>query len=236
MIASQQGTIDFISIEVAAHSYLFYPHDPGLTSDEFYEFFGAVRWSERRRQRSPTGVLFSHNHLHDLESLWWVAVWTAFYNDFLERDSSHDRPSPSLEDAKEKLSLAGTIFPHALQSTTRRDNFQGLTDFAETYANLSDNKETFCSDLDFLRKNLIKQYRVVETGYPKSVDPKLSGDGIYDRFAKIFPSLGTKYTGFTLAPIKEIDEQPLQAESKKHSRSESTADAVAPGSQKTPRT
>ena len=218
--------MNFMSVEVAAQEFLFFRHE----DEDLSDFEG------HRAKRQEAGVNFFHNHLHDLESLWWVAVWMAFYNDFLERDSSHDRPSPSLEDTKEKLSLAGTIFPHALESTTREHNFQGLTNFTKTCAKLSDNKETFCSDLDFLRKNLIKQYHVVETGYPNSVDPKLSGDGIYDRFAKIFPSLGTKYTGFTLAPIKEIDEQPLQAESKKHSRSESTADAVAPGSQKTPRT
>jgi hypothetical protein len=60
LIASQQGTMDFMSIEVAAQEFLF-PHveEPTLTEHE-----GTVP--------------FSHNHLHDLESLWWVAAWVVF--------------------------------------------------------------------------------------------------------------------------------------------------------------
>jgi len=33
-----------------------------------------------KMQNEPAAVLFSHNHLHDLESLWWVAVWMVFYH------------------------------------------------------------------------------------------------------------------------------------------------------------
>jgi hypothetical protein len=53
LIASQQGTSDFMSIEVAAQLFLFFPR--------------AIRAAEIR-------PAFYHNHLHDLESLWWVAT------------------------------------------------------------------------------------------------------------------------------------------------------------------
>jgi hypothetical protein len=101
LIASQQGTMQFMSIEVATQGFLFIPSDPGPSSTEFDDFFSATKQGVGMPQ---TKVPFSHNHLHDLESLWWVAVWVVFYNYFLEATPSRDRPSFTLRMRRASLS------------------------------------------------------------------------------------------------------------------------------------
>ena len=229
LIGSQQGTVQFMSVEVAARKFLFFP--PPTTSLE-----------TSRLSRSAVGqgqglavarVQFYHNHLHDLESLWWVTVWIAFYNNFLEGESSHDQPSPSLQDTKEQLRLAGTLFPRSLENKTRLLIFQGPTDFPETCDNLSSNKNDLCSDLNFLRLLLLEHYRAVEAGYPASVDPDSSKYSIYEEFSQAFKDLKASYKGWKLDRIVRIHEELLKAEKSKKSkgpRSDSTADAGTSGS------
>ena len=227
LIASQQGTVHFMSIEVAAQAFLFFP--PPTTS---------LRTSRRSRRAVGQGqglavASFYHNHLHDLESLWWVTVWIAFYNNFLEGESSHDQPSPSLQDTKKQLKLAGTLFLRSLENTTRQNIFQGYTDFPVTCDNLSSNKNDLCDDLDYLRVLLLEHYRAVEAGYPASVDPDSSEYSIYEEFSQVFKDLKASYKGWKLDRIVRICEELLKAEKSKKSkgpRSDSTADAGTSGS------
>ena len=51
-----------------------------------------------------TEAPFCYNHLHDLESLWWVVAWVAFHNDLSV--IGEESPSITLEDAKKRLDLA----------------------------------------------------------------------------------------------------------------------------------
>src|ERR1700733_7496950 len=64
LIASQQGTKNFMSIEVAAQEFLF-PPDSELSLAELDDEFSITGRSVRMAQ---TEVPFSHNHLHDLGS------------------------------------------------------------------------------------------------------------------------------------------------------------------------
>ncbi|KAJ8697207.1 hypothetical protein PTI98_007005 [Pleurotus ostreatus] len=67
----EQGTLQFMAVEVSDGAYLFRPR--AAAEDVFL---------------SPTGVLpsrgtkpvhpFRHNVLHDLESIWWLAMWSIF--------------------------------------------------------------------------------------------------------------------------------------------------------------
>jgi hypothetical protein len=63
LITSQQDTMQFMSIEVAAQEFLFIPFNPGPSSAELAEA------TEQDEGMAQTEVPFSHNHLHDLESL-----------------------------------------------------------------------------------------------------------------------------------------------------------------------
>jgi hypothetical protein len=217
LITSQQGTMHFMSIEVAANRLLFPP--TGFSSSEVDGFLGA-------RRTARIKVPFSHNHLHDLESLWWVAVWVVFYNYFLERTPSGAR-SFTLKDAEGQLNLARILFPPAFDSAARQNSFQSPDFFQDTCDRLPGNKADICDGLDVLRRLLISHYEVVEARYPLSVDPNNSEDNIYDQFTQLLSDLKT-ISDFELGFIPDIytiEKKKEKGESSKRARSESTIDS-----------
>jgi hypothetical protein len=181
-----------MSIEVAAQKFLFFPSDPGPSSTEVDEF---VSITEQDVGTARTKVPFYHNHLHDLESLWWVAVWVVFYNYFSEETPSRDRPSFTLRDATDQLKLARILFPPVLESTARRDGFQTPESFQGTCDRLPRNKAIYVR-LDGLRRLLIRHHSVIEAGCPLSVDPNSSKDDIYDDFLNLKDRLSRCGAGF----------------------------------------
>ena len=197
LIASQQGTVHFMSIEVAAQAFLFFP--PVKTS-----LAGSRRSHRGQEQGFDPEVSFSHNHLNDLESLWWVAAWVVFHNYFLEKNLPLDHSPPTLQDTEAELNLAQILFPHSLASLTRRNNFQGPRMFLNTCAKLSSNKKVFCNDLNFLRLFLIEHYQAIEAKHPESVDPDSSDYSIYEEFTQAFSDLKASYQGWELDRIGRI--------------------------------
>jgi hypothetical protein len=213
--------MNFMSIEVAARKFLFPPPDARPSLTELDGLFSAAGQDEGTAQAE---VPFSHNHLHDLESLWWVAVWVVFYNYFLEETSSRDHPSFTLQDTAEQLRLARTLFPPALDSTSRRDGFQNPKSFQNTCAGLPSNKKAICDGLNFVRRLLISHYNAIEARYPESVDPDSSSDDIYDGFTQVFSRSETVSHGLKLKFIPDIYRELLKEENLKRPRSESTND------------
>jgi hypothetical protein len=224
LIASQQGTMNFMSIEVARQQFLFHP-EPGTSSSELDKLASltAQDVGTAPRAQASTDVRFFHNHLHDLESLWWIAVWVVFYNNFSQRRPSHDPPSLTLEDVQRQLKQAKTLFPSMLHSTLRRDGFQKSESFQEACETLPANKKAFCERLDALRRLLISHYSVIEAKYPESVDLSSSKDDIYDHFIRLFSSLRIAFHDFELEYIPELLAR-LSKEEKnpKRNRSESS--------------
>jgi hypothetical protein len=223
LIASQQGTMQFMSIEVAAQMFLFVPSDPGLSSTEVDELDSAMEQGIGIAWTKVPTVPFSHNHLHDLESLWWVAVWVVFYNYFSERTPSNDRPSFTLRDANDQLMLARILFPPALESTTRQIGFQHPKSFHNTCDGLPRNKRAIYLRLNLLRRLLVRDYRVIEAEYPLFVDPNSSKDDIYDHFTRLF--LKTVSHDLVLDFIPDVYEKLSMEENSKRPRSESTSDS-----------
>ena len=168
---------------------------------------------------SQTKTSFFYNHLHDLESLWWVAVWVVFYNNFLE-------PEPSFKflNAVQRLGTAQKLFPPTLVNTTRQNAFQLSSHFREICNELPHNKGDIYDSLDLLRELLIDHYEVVEKGYPQSIDLDASKEVIYDVFTYGFSKLQALSDGLTLHFVPKIYERLLKAEILKRPRSESTND------------
>ena len=212
--------MQFMSIEVAAQSFLFGPPDPVLSLSELDELLNATVQDERTAQ-TDSEVPFSHNHLHDLESLWWVgvAVWVVFDNYFSEGSSSRARPSFTFRDAVDQLDLAGTFFPPVLDSLTRQLGFQHPVSFQKTCERLPRNKKPVYDRLNLLRRLLISHYEVIEAGYPLSVNPNCSNDNIYDHFARLFSTLKTVSHDLVLEFIPEIYESCQREKYSKRARS-----------------
>ena len=216
----------FMSIEVAAQQFLFIPADSTDNSSDLDEF---RRARKREKEMAETDVPFFHNHLHDLESLWWVTVWVVFYRSF--SDGTAPRSRLTLEDAKDQLDLAEKLFPPVSNSTARRDSFQIAKLFRETCNKLPHDKEEACFGLDFLRHQLIKHYMAIEANYPL-INQIASTDDIYDDFIRTFKDMKSRYHGFALESIQETFAELLKPEGKRP-RSESTNDTGA--AQKNPR-
>lgn len=213
----------FMSIEVAAQQFLFNPSNP---TDDYYQYISARK---REKEMAKADVPFSHNHLHDLESLWWVTVWVVFYHSFSKGTTPRD--CLTLQDAMDQLDLAQKLFPPVVDSSTRQNNFTVDGSFKKICDRLPHDKEDACIGLDFLRGRLIKHYMAIEANYPL-IHPIASTNNIYDDFIETFTDLKSRYHGFALEPIQEIFAELSKPEGKRP-RSESTNDpGVAQKSQR----
>jgi hypothetical protein len=203
-----------MSIEVTAHMFLFLPQQPTKSLDEVKR--------DHEQNDEVAEVSFIHNHLHDLESLWWVAVWLVFYNHFYDTQQSNEEPLSDLQDVERQLRLARTLFPSSITSIHRQNGFQ--TSFLKVYNDLPKNKHLICSYLDVLRTYLISHYLKVESTLPHSIDLTASTDDIYGDFRKAF---ALSQEDFILAFIPDIHIQ-LRG-SLKRARAESTNDSDTGG-------
>jgi hypothetical protein len=205
----------FMSIEVAVQSYLFPPSHPVPSGTEIKQCLGGTL------RNLTSQVPFSHNHLHDLESLWWVAIWIVFYNYFSNTAPLDDHLPFVYKDVLEHLKLTRILFPTTVKSGDRLIGFQTL--FSKACSGLPSNKDDICLLLDGLCEILIGQYKVVEGGLPLSVDSNSTDDSIYETFKDIFSSLRTVYHDLVLIFIPEVHRK-----LRKRERSESTNETAVP--------
>ena len=213
----------FMAIEVAAQRYLFSPKPKRIHGPTgFKNAFSA------KLQKEKAKAPFSHNHLHDLESLWWVTAWVVLYHSFSKGTTPRD--CPTLQDADDQLFLAEKLFPPVVDPT-RQNNFQNDESFLEIGEKIPKNKQDAHICLDLLREELISHYEDVEAEYPL-INPNASKDEIYDTFTESFTTLKSNYHGVTLKSIQDIRAELSKPENKRP-RSESTNDSGA--AQKNPR-
>jgi len=190
----------FMSIEVSAQLFLFPPDEPSEPGD-----FDA-RLARQIEQKNPItedprpGVPFIHTHLHDLESLWWVAVWIVFYNEFRIPQQPNEAAVSDLKDVERQLAAARTLFPPIMESTRRRDGFQ--LRFHKICEGLPSSKATVCTSFDLLRRDLIQGHRNVQAMLPHSIDLDAIDDHIYNNFGRAFQLL--QALKFTLAFIPDF--------------------------------
>jgi hypothetical protein len=141
----QQGTMHFMLLEVAVQKFLFQPHfDKDVNITDFMQDIQSTSGI----QNSTITVPFYHNHLNDLESLWWVAVWLVFYNCFSKAQGSDGEHLFKCTDAEHQLKLAQIILPSILKNTDCQDGLEIL--FQDRNVGLPCNKAVICGDLNNL--------------------------------------------------------------------------------------
>lgn len=106
-----QGTLDFMAAEVESETYSFLPPSD-LSSDTAIEF-----------------PVFRYNFLHDLESLWWVALWMIFNH----RD---DRDDAAHSNAERQAGCARMLFPRITLPYGRLSVLQNNATLYRAMANL----------------------------------------------------------------------------------------------------
>jgi hypothetical protein len=187
----------FMSVEVSAQRFLFPPGQPSEPGD--FDTRLARKIEKNNSITESSGVPFTHIHLHDLESLWWVAVWIVFYNEFRVPEQSNEAAMLDHKDIGRELA-ARTLFPTTMESARRRDGFQ--QSFLKICEVLQSSKGTVCASYDLLRQDLIEGHRKVQAKLPHSIDLDAIDDQIYNNFRRAFQLL--QALKFTLAFIPDM--------------------------------
>jgi hypothetical protein len=172
-----------MSIEVAAQMFLFTPRR-SRPSANFIEKVQEIKQLKERaatniKQDKPAKLPFSHNHLHDLESLWWVAVWIVFYNNFSKSQQPDEEPLSDLQAAQRQLGVARTLFPSVMK----------------------------CTYLEALRTTLVDHYIAIKSTLPKFINSTASEDDIYEEFKEALMTSCKDYSDFVLTFIPHIHAQ-----------------------------
>ncbi|KAL5525403.1 hypothetical protein ACEPAF_9273 [Sanghuangporus sanghuang] len=166
-----------------------------------------------------TNVLpFFHNGLHNLESLWWVAVWLLFFN----RDGSVENDQNSDEDGEEdeedendqddlRESLIQKLFPCGIITEERGRFLQYTTDYLKSIQWMAGKFSLVAFKLNHLRAALISKYIDFEATFPKKSWGML--EGMQYVFLQHFEECRKQAIGIKLVPHKstgahvDVDEQ-----------------------------
>ncbi|KAG7088049.1 hypothetical protein E1B28_012083 [Marasmius oreades] len=97
------GTPHFWSVEVEARSYLYKPQ-----RTPWYAINSAPL---NKKGRNKSMFVFKHNLLHDLESVFWVSLWTFLYLVDIDNDASQDHHGTAKEVDEQRRMLYHGIFP-----------------------------------------------------------------------------------------------------------------------------
>ena len=150
------------------------------------------------------GAVFSHNPLHDLESLWWVGVWILL---------CHYQPD-KLRDIKVQKHIeiikhfSETLFNNRIDPDSRHDALIGSALLANTKpAHFSEAVQQLILMLDLFREELIAYYERYKP--KKSQDPSFFIPDVHRKFGHVFEDamkeLGSNQTG--LWPLDHIEKQ-----------------------------
>ncbi|KAL5520237.1 hypothetical protein ACEPAG_9450 [Sanghuangporus baumii] len=159
------GTPDFIAVEAADRAYGLLPRVDRVALDAELTAMEEGRWEDvallRNSRRPPP---FSHNDLHDLESLWWIAIWELFYHDEgLKSDAEH--PYDKERDEQRKLAAA-ELFPRSSETDDRRCFLQSGAYYCSSLAWMPDRLHNVKAALNALRKTFFDNYSKFEAGFP----------------------------------------------------------------------
>ncbi|KAL5479042.1 hypothetical protein ACEPAI_2330 [Sanghuangporus weigelae] len=176
------GTPDFMAVEAATLCYLYRPQ---LSEEQSHAQFLAViegRLEDAKKMiESRRAPPFSYNDLHDLESLWWIAVWEVFNNvDPGEEDCRLQ--SEKQDDRRE--SAAAKLFPECNELVNRMQFIQATDVYYDELAWMPECLHDVKFILDSLRIELVLSYQKFEATFPSARTQII--DGVHDEFQKEF--------------------------------------------------
>jgi hypothetical protein len=171
-----------MSIEVERQEYLFRPDDHSLDEDDLFN----------PKQITPK-LQFYYNPLHDLESIWWLAIWFPFNYRHKGAKSDND-----LEDAHAQLDRVKMLFPRCLLSAQRRDQFSLDRVFMEGISCLPVSFIKTANDLELARQLLRNRFRKAERG--DAIDAA-AFEGVHSLLIRIFQRSMPSCKGIALQPL-----------------------------------
>ena len=153
-----------MAIEVTCRSYLFLK--PVFSSSlvkkmEKEGFYG----SEIGEPENGDGTGIHHNYIHDLESLWWILVWTAFVYEKMP-DPTYET---SAEWAKAQRTSYNILFPGNLCIYGRFLFLKDVSVFEVRIKNISPFLEGYVHIVRYFRDLLLIEYDLMEKDVPAPI-------------------------------------------------------------------
>ncbi|KAL5479068.1 hypothetical protein ACEPAI_2356 [Sanghuangporus weigelae] len=195
------GTPDFMAVEAAGRIYTYLPEED---DDEFEAEHRAmvegrvadIRLKEKTERSTP----FFHNDLHDLESLWWIAVWVLFSSRPVSDDGTENAEDSERDEQREAAS--SVLFPSVELRRERRLFLQSKDDFYARVAWMPDRFRSIKVVLNTLRRSIVRKYSKFEADYPDFRDDAL--EEAHDEFLKHLGRCKELASGVMLTPYISI--------------------------------
>ncbi|THH03742.1 hypothetical protein EW145_g6041 [Phellinidium pouzarii] len=171
-------------------------------AEELFEKLGAgasvsVIVDEQKVKSQGTGVWY--NTLHDMESMWWIAVWKLFlHEDLSEKRTEMERIFQAYK--------ANLIFPHLIIPTERFSFLANKSVFADFTSYLPDSFKKVVDDLNELRTFLLLRYTRAEVEAPDIIDEG-AFKGVHDDFITYFKEGKIKAAGIVAVTFKRPNEK-----------------------------
>ncbi|KAL5525400.1 hypothetical protein ACEPAF_9270 [Sanghuangporus sanghuang] len=147
-------SIDFVSSEVIKHAFQYLPSD--------------MTWRPRSKMKSKKPenaniVQFFHNDLHDLESLWWIAIWELLFHRS-NVDEELGEESAALADSEREKAIR-KLFPRAMIHGDRSDFIDGRQAYEDAIGWMNDTFYELAGILNQFRVLLTTRYRDFEASF-----------------------------------------------------------------------
>ena len=158
-----KGTRDFLAVEAAGRRYLYLPPEDKTLMDARLTALREGRMQDLARlQQCELPPLFFHNDLHDLESLWWIAIWKILnYN---PKSAASSRSIDASERAKQREHAKDLLFHQPNQALDRSLFLRTRVQYSECLAWMQ--FDALKRVLDDLRTTLVDKCSKFEAGFP----------------------------------------------------------------------
>ncbi|KAL5479060.1 hypothetical protein ACEPAI_2348 [Sanghuangporus weigelae] len=177
------GTPHFMAVEAAVRCY---GHLRPVSNANIYARLKALQehrmedLAKLREERLPPS--FFHNDLHDLESLWWIAIWELFHRSSSFQKSNTDAYDSERDEQRRLAALE--LFPRSSKTTSRTLFLQVNFHYHGYLLWLPDHLRNIKAALDTIRTTLVHKYVRFEAAFPNIRMELL--EGTHDEVHRLF--------------------------------------------------
>ncbi|OCB90616.1 hypothetical protein A7U60_g2134 [Sanghuangporus baumii] len=195
------GTPDFVAVEAAGRIYTYLPEEDDDELEAELRAMVEGRMADiRLKETTERSTPFFHNDLHDLESLWWIAVWVLFSSCPVSDDGTVNAEDSERDEQREAAS--SMLFPSVELRRERRLFLQSKDAFYTRTAWMPDRFRSIKVVLNTLRRSIVRKYSKFEADYPDFRDDAL-GEA-HDEFLKHLGRCKELASGVMLTPYISI--------------------------------
>lgn len=176
-----KGTREFVAVEAADRRYLYLPPKDDCYIDAILKALEEEKMEDLSRlQEQEEPPRFFHNDLHDLESLWWIAIWKIL--NYSIQSATRFSSIDIRERVKQRELARNLLFPPSDETLKRTLFMQTGTHFRHYFAWLRWN--ALKGALDSIRRTLVDVYAKFEASFP-DIETRIF-DGIHALLCCLF--------------------------------------------------